>query len=83
MKRWLRPLWILSKIRFDPADRFLHRTMQELVRGLEAFLEPTEGALADVDQRLDWARRVDDLTRNHPRAYVTWAAAADAIRQVG
>ena len=58
----------------DDADQFLHTTLRELVRGIEAFkaLE-----MRGVERRLAWADRVEELTITAHRD--RWEAARLAI----
>jgi hypothetical protein len=47
------------------ADGFLHKTLRALEKDLLAFLGK-KGALSDVEARLSWAKRVEQLTLGHP-----------------
>jgi len=58
------------------ADRFLHETLVKLQGKLDR-LEVEQQA--QVEQRIDWAKRIGELTRAHPHANVTWAAARRAV----
>lgn len=56
--------------------RFLHDALVDLQGKLSAL---EQNQKADVEQRLAWARRIAALSRAHPNARVTWAAAREAI----
>jgi len=64
------------------SQRFLHATLSDLSQQIADF---EEGEHRRVQQRLNWARRIDELTRDHPNAVFTWAdarhvlAAADGV----
>ncbi|MBK8978495.1 MAG: SUMF1/EgtB/PvdO family nonheme iron enzyme [Planctomycetes bacterium] len=58
-------------------EQYLHDVLSAAATDLERFL--ADDAIA-VERDLAWAERIDDLTRSHPKATVTWAQAADAIR---
>jgi formylglycine-generating enzyme required for sulfatase activity len=58
------------------AAAFLHDTLNSVLPEL-LLLEQRE--MVQVQRRLDWARRIGELSRNHPDAKVTWAAARAAI----
>ena len=60
------------------ADAFLHRSMQEVARKLEAFVAE-DGELEDMRRRLFWAERIEELTLRHPKAKKSWEEAAAAI----
>ncbi len=63
--------------RFAAASQtFLYETLREL-RGKLQGLDDNERA--GVAQRLGWAQRIEDLTRRHPLANVTWESARAAI----
>ena len=60
----------------EEQQRFLHNTLSDLLRNIEAF----EATLANqVEERLEWSRRVEELTLNHPNAIVSWEEAREAI----
>jgi len=60
----------------NEADGCLHRTLRDLAGKLAQFQQTTRPA---VEERLRWARRIDELTRSHPLARTTWEAARAAI----
>jgi formylglycine-generating enzyme required for sulfatase activity len=60
----------------DDARRFLHDAVTDLRARLDGLAAKEKPA---VEQQLAWARRIDELTRHHPNARVTWEAAAEAI----
>ncbi|MEZ5962978.1 MAG: bifunctional serine/threonine-protein kinase/formylglycine-generating enzyme family protein [Planctomycetota bacterium] len=60
----------------NESQRFLHDTLTDLLdklASLQAIEKPA------VEQRLAWARQVEELCNHHPRARVTWDAARAAI----
>src|SRR5262249_33344037 len=59
----------------DEATRFLHDTLSELLGKLAS----TEQQKARLQQRLEWARQIGNLSRNHPNAHTTWDAVRAAI----
>ena len=60
----------------DESQRFLHNTLTGLLGKLDRLATKQK---VNVERRLFWARGIDGLTRNHPSARVTWAAASAAI----
>jgi serine/threonine protein kinase/formylglycine-generating enzyme required for sulfatase activity len=60
------------------ADGFLYDTLQAVEQRLKSFLGET-GALAETRRRLGWARRIEALSFSHPKAPISWQAAAAAI----
>ncbi len=68
----LRATWRFEK----EEDSFLHDTLVRFVAEADEFARTQR---ADVEARLDWARRVAALDHRHPRARVTWDAARAAI----
>ena len=58
------------------SEQFLHDTLSDLSARIAVF---ELGPVAEVEQRLSWARRIDELTRNHPNARFTWEDAREAI----
>ncbi|MCA8958048.1 MAG: formylglycine-generating enzyme family protein, partial [Planctomycetes bacterium] len=64
----------------NPADQFLHATLQEVDHKLAAFLG-RGGAREQVRQRLAWAERIAQIGARHPTAPRTWDEAREAIRK--
>lgn len=62
----------------EETDAFLYNTMQEVEQRLVQFTGET-GVLTEMWFRLHWAQEIEALTSGHPKARVTWAAAAAAI----
>ncbi len=62
----------------DKADGFLHATLRRVEKDLLAFLAE-KGSLSDVEGRLSWAKKIEELTLRHPNAQVTWEQARRAI----
>jgi formylglycine-generating enzyme required for sulfatase activity len=60
----------------DEAQRFLHETLVELQRGMDALAANQRQAMA---ARLRWARGVEGWTRAHPKARTTWQEARQSI----
>ena len=58
------------------AARFLHASLADLSAKLPA-LKVSADAL--VKERLGWAQRIGELTREHPNARIDWNTARDAI----
>jgi formylglycine-generating enzyme required for sulfatase activity len=61
----------------DEASRFLHDTLRDLLARVDSL---TNNEVPAVQQRLEWARRIDDLSRHHPNARVTWDAVRRAVK---
>jgi formylglycine-generating enzyme required for sulfatase activity/tRNA A-37 threonylcarbamoyl transferase component Bud32 len=61
----------------DEAARFLHDTLTDLLGKLDGLAANEKVA---VERRLQWAQQIGELTRDHPRARVGWAATREAIR---
>lgn len=62
----------------DDSEEFLYNTISHLAEYVREF---ERGEIADVKRRLAWARRLGELTRDHPNARVTWEDARLALRQ--
>ena len=61
-------------------EREAHRFLFGALAGIALLLDDLEQDWRpSVARRLQWALHVEDLTLHHPRARVTWAAAAEAI----
>lgn len=60
----------------DASQRFLHHALSGLVIDLEQFQTQD---VTDVHRRLEWAKRIESLTLNHPNARTTWDAATTAL----
>ncbi|HEX5050199.1 MAG TPA: SUMF1/EgtB/PvdO family nonheme iron enzyme [Planctomycetota bacterium] len=56
--------------------QFLHGATVDLLHDLDVIANGTSVAVA---QRLEWARRITELTLHHPNARVSWADARAAI----
>jgi len=67
---------VRASARTEESQRFLFATLSDLVEKITAFETDMK---ADVEKRLAWARRVEELTLRHPHARVTWEEARDAI----
>jgi formylglycine-generating enzyme required for sulfatase activity len=63
----------------DPRLEFKHENLAGLVDRLRAFAAPGRGVVADVEQRLDWANQVEELTVERHRD--RWDRARAALRQ--
>ena len=62
----------------DEADRFLHKTLKGVGEKLVVFTG-MKGSLIDVQKRLSWAKRLEDLSKHHPNARRSWEEARQAI----
>jgi len=60
----------------EPSEQFLYDTLSDLAKRIATF---EAGPLARVEERLAWARRIDELTRDHPKAPATWEDARESI----
>jgi serine/threonine protein kinase/formylglycine-generating enzyme required for sulfatase activity len=58
------------------SENFLYATLSDLAPSIAAL---ESGAMQDVGRRLQWAKRIGDLTLRHPNARVTWDEARAAI----
>ncbi|MEZ5966831.1 MAG: bifunctional serine/threonine-protein kinase/formylglycine-generating enzyme family protein [Planctomycetota bacterium] len=59
----------------DESQQFLHDALHEALGRLDSL----DGVRRRVERRIAWAARIDELTRAHPRARVTWERARAAI----
>jgi serine/threonine protein kinase/formylglycine-generating enzyme required for sulfatase activity len=60
----------------EQAARFLHDTLAELLGKLDRLATVEK---VSVEQRLRWASRIGELSKNHPQARATWQQARAAI----
>ena len=71
-----RRTWLFPASPDGEAARFLHETLTELLGKLGSLAQKEK---VDVELRLRWAREVASVSKAHPLAKVTWAAAREAI----
>ena len=71
-----RRTWMFAANEKGEAARFLHETLTELLGKLASLAQKEK---VDVEQRLRWAREVAAVSKAHPLAMTTWAAAREAI----
>jgi formylglycine-generating enzyme required for sulfatase activity/serine/threonine protein kinase len=70
-----------ERLRFaSTQEQWQHDALSELVQGLEAFTREGDGAIADVERRLAFARTIGERSVSGPEAAARWSEAARSIR---
>ena len=73
-----------GRVRFpDPRVAVKHESLERLVRGLEGWLEPYAGSLARMEERLEFARAVEERTTGAPEVARLWREATAFIADPG